>query len=267
MIVDTPGIFDTKESNDDIQKEIAKCISLSSPGPHAFVLVLNIARYTEEEEKSVQHFVNYFGEKIFKYFIILFTRKDDLDEEGKCLNDHIKSVPANLKIFIEKCGSRVIAFNNRLKGEEGDAQVKELLAVIFDNLEKNNGEYYRNEMYIEAEKILQEKEAELRRKAQIQRDNELKAVRDEMAKEFSREAEKHKSKTALEYQKWRKKTLIKQEKEFEVMKEKMQEEYLQEIKKARDASREEIEKGGGVLNTVWSCAKLILPGVFTTLNL
>lgn len=165
LIVDTPGIFDTQKNNHNIQQEIAKCISLSSPGPYAFILVLAITRFTDEEQKSVQHFVDAFGENIFKYFIVLFTKKDDLDEEGKCLLDHIKSVPPSLQIFIEKCGGRVIAFNNRLKGEEKDVQVKELLTMIYANVENNKGECYKNEMYIEAEKRLQEREAEICKQA------------------------------------------------------------------------------------------------------
>lgn len=79
VIVDTPGIFDTEENNEKIQEEIYKCIGITSPGPHAFIFVINAAsRYTEEEQRSVEHFVNYFGNEIYKYFIVLFVRKDEL---------------------------------------------------------------------------------------------------------------------------------------------------------------------------------------------
>lgn len=173
LIVNTPGIFDTIKNN---KKEILKCISLTSPGPHAFILVLNIGRYTEEEHRSVQHFVDIFGEKIFQYFIVLFTRKDNLDEEGRTLDDYIENAPPTLKTFIEKCGRRVIAFNNRLEGKERDDQVRELLSMIYENLEKNNGECYNNELYEEAEKLIKETEAEIRKKAQMVRDKRLQAI-------------------------------------------------------------------------------------------
>lgn len=42
VIVDTPGIFDTGKTNENIQEEISKCIGISSPGPHAFIFVLPI---------------------------------------------------------------------------------------------------------------------------------------------------------------------------------------------------------------------------------
>lgn len=264
LIADTPGIFDTTKSNENIQKEILKCISITSPGPHAFILVLTITRYTEEEQKSVQHFVNSFGENIFHYFIILFTRKDDLDDEKKTLDDHIKTVPPTLQSFIEKCGNRVIAFNNRLKGDEGDYQVRELLSMIFKNVEKNNGECYKSEMYIQTEKLLQEREAEIRKQAQMEREKELKAMKDAFTETFSKEAEKHKTETKEEFQKWQKIFTKQQEEEQKAREKQLQEEYNEKLEKARDVVREEVVEEKGILGKIWSGAKLVLPGVFTS---
>lgn len=184
VLVDTPGIFDTKQSNEAIQKEIFKCVGITSPGPHAFILVLSLTRYTEEEQKSVEHFVKYFGDKIYKYFIVLFTRKDDLDNEGIDLMDHIKTVPPNLLAFIQKCDGRVIAFNNRLTGEQQDAQVVELLSMILDNIRKNGGDCYTNEMYVEAEKILRKREEEILQKANEERKKELEEIERKLAEQY-----------------------------------------------------------------------------------
>lgn len=160
VVIDTPGIFDTNESNENTQKEIFKCVSLTSPGPHAFILVLSPVRFTNEEQYSIQHFVKYFGESIFKYFVVLFTRKDDFDREGVSILTHIKSCPCDFQQFIDKCGGRVIAFNNTLEGDGLNTQVKELLDMILNNIETNNGEYYTNEMYkeVEAQLLIREKE-------------------------------------------------------------------------------------------------------------
>lgn len=264
LIVDTPGIFDTTKSNKYIQEEISKCVGLTSPGPHAFILVLNTARYTEEEQKSVQHFVDYFGENIFQYSIVLFTRKDDLDEEGKHLDDFLKSVPPTLQTFIEKCGRRVIAFNNRLKGDETDKQVRELLSMILKNVNKNNGECYRNEMYEEAEKLLQEREDEIRKKAQLERDKKLNAMKDTLTEEFSKEAEKHKTKTAEEFQKWQEEYTKHQKNILKAKEEQLEKNYRESLEKARDILRQRVEENSGIASTLWTGAKLVLPGVFTT---
>lgn len=184
LIVDTPGIFDTTKTNDHTQGEICKCIAITSPGPHAFILVLSVSRFTEEEQKSIEHFVKYFGENMYNYVIVLFTRKEDLDEDNKTLFDHIKTSPPHLRMLIQKCGERVIAFNNRLKGEEQATQAKQLLDIILANVEKNGDKCYTNEMYIEAEKILKEREAEIMRKAKEEHEKELKAIEDKISQKY-----------------------------------------------------------------------------------
>lgn len=269
LIVDTPGIFDTTKSNKNIQEEILKCVGYTSPGPHAFILVLSISRYTEEEQKSVQHFVQHFvdsfGENIFQYFIVLFTRKDYLDEEGIHLDDFIKSVPPTLQTLIEKCGRRVIAFNNRLTGDERDVQVRELLSMILMNVKKNNGECYRNEMYEEAEKFLQIREAEIRRKLQMERDKELQAIKNTLTEEYLKEAEKHKTKTGDEFQKWQDEYMKQQEKIRKSKEEQLQKEYLEILEKARDLVRKNVvEENLSTVGIMWRVAKIILPGVFTS---
>lgn len=264
LIVDTPGIFDTTKSNKYIQEEISKCVGITSPGPHAFILVLNTARYTDEEQKSVQHFVDYFGENIFQYSIVLFTRKDDLDVEGKHLDDFINSVPPTIQTFIEKCGRRVIAFNNRLKGDERDKQVRELLSMILKNVKKNNGECYRNEMYEKAEKLLQEREDEIRKKAQLERDKELNAIKDTLTEEFSKEAEKQRTKTAEVFQKWQEEYRNHQKIIIKAKEEQLEKNYREILEKARDILRERFEENQSITSTIRTGAKLILPGFFTS---
>lgn len=39
--------------------------------------------YKRRKRKKIDHFIKYLGDKIYKYFIILFTKKDDLDAEKK----------------------------------------------------------------------------------------------------------------------------------------------------------------------------------------
>lgn len=49
VVVDTPGLFDTELPPKEIQKEIIRCIRLSAPGPHIFLILLQVGRLTTEE--------------------------------------------------------------------------------------------------------------------------------------------------------------------------------------------------------------------------
>ena len=54
-IIDTPGLFDTKTSEDRVLLELAKTLETFPNGVHAFIYVLNGAnsRFTEEEQKTL----------------------------------------------------------------------------------------------------------------------------------------------------------------------------------------------------------------------
>ena len=195
VIVDTPGIFDTSEPNEKTQQEIYKCIGITSPGPHAFILVLSIAnRFTEEEDRTVDHFVKQFGENIFRYFFVLFTRKDDLDRHKLTLKEHIKNSPPKLISYIQKCGGRAMAFDNTLEGEKLDAQIQELLTEINKNLESNGGECYTDEMYKDAEREIQKIEKEKKREKEKQRKQELEEIEKKLEEKYQQRIDKERKK-------------------------------------------------------------------------
>lgn len=189
VVVDTPGIFDTSQTNAQVQDQIAKCIAITCPGPHAFILVLSIGRFTEEEQNSIEHCIKYFGENIYKYAIIVFTCKDNLDLENKPFYEYIKTAPARLRDLIKKCEGRVCVFNNRLKEQERYDQAIELLNLI----SKKDSTFYTNEMYQEAEETLKKKENEMKRKAMEDHERECQRIEQQVAMKYEREfAEKNK---------------------------------------------------------------------------
>lgn len=58
LVVDSPGLFDTDYTNEETMKKVLKCIGLTSPGPHCFLLVLGLSRFTNEEKQTIEHFVD-----------------------------------------------------------------------------------------------------------------------------------------------------------------------------------------------------------------
>lgn len=158
VIVDTPGIYDSSRSNKQTQEEICKSINMTSPGPHAFILVFSISRFTEEDKNCIEHFVKHFGEEMYKFSIILFTREDELQEKESTIMDFIEKSPPELKNLIQKCDQRFIAFNNKLKDK---TQAEKLLNMISVNIKQNKGRYYTEEMYTAATKILKERKTKI----------------------------------------------------------------------------------------------------------
>lgn len=185
LVVDTPGIFDTTRSTEEIKQEIIRCVGITAPGPHAFILVISITRYTDEELNTIAHFFNWFGEKSYEYFIVLFTSKERLDIQKKELKDHIEICPAKLQSCIEKCGNRVIAFNNLLPGDEKNEQVKELLSMIADNVKRNEGKYYTNEMYQKSEENIKRMEKERMKKAEEEKKATEETIREQTKAEIA----------------------------------------------------------------------------------
>ncbi|XP_062568497.1 GTPase IMAP family member 9-like [Saccostrea cucullata] len=154
-VVDTPGIFDTDSSNESVMKELGKCILLTSPGPHAFILVISVrSRFTSEEKNVVDQFVSKFEKEIYKYFIILFTGKDDLIRSNKSEEKYLKEVPKDLRDILKGCDNRCIFFDNFASEEEKKRQVKCLLDMIDKNVAANKGSCYKNKKFEEGEKLM-----------------------------------------------------------------------------------------------------------------
>lgn len=242
VIVDTPGIFDTSLNNQFTQKEISKCIAITSPGPHAFILVLSIQRFTDEEQNTVEHFVKHFGESVYKYVIVLFTRKDSL--EGNSLQDFIETSPKELRTLLRKCGGRVIAFNNKLTGAENDEQVQELINLILRNTEKNEGLFYTHKLYEDAEKLLQKKEKAFIKLTEKEREIKLKAT-DQFNQVHNILSEKNEKLRRLEFQEKKQEANLMHHSEIAKLRDeainKTQEQFENKYKLYRDKLRNIIE--------------------------
>ncbi|XP_074049492.1 GTPase IMAP family member 4-like [Macrotis lagotis] len=190
VVVDTPGIFDTDVSDVDTSREIDRCLMISSPGPHAILLVLPLRRYTKEEQDAANKILAIFGSKAKKYIILLFTRKDDL--EGTDLKQYFQETTDEyLKELVEKFKGRYCAFNNRASEREKEDQLTGLLGLVEQVLQKNGGSCYTNRIYEEAEKkiwketqvcqrVYMEELEELKKKIRLEYVEKIKNLQNEL---------------------------------------------------------------------------------------
>ncbi|KAK6168308.1 hypothetical protein SNE40_021101 [Patella caerulea] len=154
-VVDTPGLFDTGNSNKTIAKEIVKCINLLSPGPHLFIMVFRIDyRLSQEDIKVLEYFKNTFGELIDKFAVVVLTGKDQLDNRSE--EDALRELHTQLSTFSDVFKHRRFATINNKDTTEGKAKdVDRILQLLQSTIQNNGGDFYKNEMYEEAKKLFE----------------------------------------------------------------------------------------------------------------
>uniref|UniRef100_A0A8C5B2E7 AIG1-type G domain-containing protein n=1 Tax=Gadus morhua TaxID=8049 RepID=A0A8C5B2E7_GADMO len=128
VVLDMPGFGDTYLTQEQIITEISRCVALTAPGPHAFLLVVQVGRYTEEENMAVTMMAAVFGEAaVCNHTVVLFTRGDDLEEP---MEQYLASAPVSLKALIDRCGGRYHLLNNRAPTFDPDHRKQLCLAVV-----------------------------------------------------------------------------------------------------------------------------------------
>ncbi|KAM9842441.1 GTPase IMAP family member 9-like [Aulostomus maculatus] len=170
-VIDTPGLFDTNFSQEEVLKRIKMCISLCAPGPHVFLVVLQLGRFTQEEKETVKMIQTTFGEDADKFTMVLFTHGDQLKRQT--IEDYI-SESADLTSIIHKCHGRYHLFNNEVKDPE---QTSQLLDKIDKITMANGGRHYTNQMFMTAEAAIEKEMERILKEQEAQRQKELEDLR------------------------------------------------------------------------------------------
>lgn len=151
QVIDTPGLFDTAITEEELKTRIEECVTMSVPGPHAFLLVIRLGvRFTEEERNAVKWIQDNFGDDASMSTIMLFTCKDQAKADSA-----LKECKELRRLSIT-FGRRYHAFNNN--DADDRVQVTELITMIKEMIQDNGGKHYTNEMYEKAQRKLKEEE-------------------------------------------------------------------------------------------------------------
>lgn len=153
-IIDTPGFFHTKLPPEEVLAEVGRCVIMSSPGPHVFLVTLQPSRFTQEERDTLEGIKATFGPGAAQFFLVLFTQGDHL--QGKSIEDFLAESPG-LSEFVNSCHGGYQLFDNYGQDKSAERlQVAQLLKKIDKMVADNKGDYYSSEMFKEAEKTIKQ---------------------------------------------------------------------------------------------------------------
>ncbi|XP_074553297.1 GTPase IMAP family member 7 [Halichoeres trimaculatus] len=149
-VVDTPGFFHTQLSRQEVMAEVGRCVDLSSPGPHVFVVTVQLGRFTQEERDTLEWIKTTFGPGVTRFTLVLFTWGDQL--RGKHVQDFLE-VNEELSEFVSSCRGGYHIFDNSQQTQttERSEQVIQLMEKVEKTVASNGGGCYSSEMFKEAE--------------------------------------------------------------------------------------------------------------------
>lgn len=126
----------SRNKNMTLQKDLVHSVSLCTPGPNAFILLLPAyLTFTRQYRKAVECTMATLGEVAWKHTVVLFTWAETL---GECGQQHIKR-NGDLEWLIQKCGGRYHVLDNRHR----EAHVVQLLEMIYEMVVANHGVHYQ----------------------------------------------------------------------------------------------------------------------------
>ncbi|XP_064819940.1 golgin subfamily A member 6-like protein 26 [Oncorhynchus masou masou] len=227
-VIDTPGIYSTTLTEEQLYEEMKACISLSSPGPHVFLLVIRLERFTEEDRNALSWIQENFGEEALSYTMVLFTGREKLTR--KQWEDFERTETTKQPISV--CGGWYYALNS--KPEVYTTQVTELLRKIEEMVERNGGRHYLEERYQEREK---RKEEMTERERELGRREEVVERMEEELRNAQRQEEKRQEEEKKQIQEMKR-----QEEEQKKQEEKKRQEEEQRRQEAKKRQEEEQKK-------------------------
>ncbi|KAM9335520.1 GTPase IMAP family member 8-like [Symphorus nematophorus] len=172
-VIDTPGLCDTRYDEKRTAKDLSQCITYAAPGPHVFLVIIGVGRYTAEEKETVKKIQEMFGQEADKYSMVLFTHGDSLDTT---IEDFIDE-SSDIQELVAKCNGQYHVFKNK---EKDRSQVTELFQKIRNLVKKNGGSHYTTEMFQAAKRAVEEEKQRILKKNEEQRRKEIEKLEREL---------------------------------------------------------------------------------------
>ncbi|XP_048740442.2 GTPase IMAP family member 6-like [Ostrea edulis] len=125
-VIDTPGLFDT-DTKEQQFRSMSKLINDDSPP--IIILVIAIGSIRPEDLKTLDRISEHFGDDLKRRGIVLFTKRDHLNTDGKTLDSYLNTAPQKLNDMISELRGP-LAFDNTTEGRKNINQVRDLISEI-----------------------------------------------------------------------------------------------------------------------------------------
>ncbi|XP_072549564.1 GTPase IMAP family member 1 [Salminus brasiliensis] len=148
-VIDTPDWFYSERPPEEVHHQLALCKSLSTPGPHAFLLCVPVHRPDKQGLQALAALEKVFGpEAVSKHTIVLFTHTERLSKELP-LEEHLSNEREDLQELVTMCGDRYQVLELRGEGEEEEEaekkekkSVEKLLEKVEEMVKESGDDFY-----------------------------------------------------------------------------------------------------------------------------
>ncbi|XP_066520171.1 GTPase IMAP family member 8 [Hoplias malabaricus] len=160
-LVETPRWYWSGERlESSVHRETERALSLTAPGPHAFLILVPVGLFTEMEARVPAQLEQVFGPGVLSHTLVLLTCGDYLLHRDQ--EQYIRQDDPGLKEMVERCAGRWHVINNRQPHDR--QQVISLLEKVERMVQSSGGCYLPSALQSQVEGRVPENERELHRR-------------------------------------------------------------------------------------------------------
>lgn len=160
-VVSSPAWFSSDYDPQERRRHISSFITLSSPGPHAFLLCVSVNQSADGEAKALDVLTELLGPSaVSANTILLFTHTEEL-EEDEPLEGYLLTWRKDLQELVERCGNRYHTLETRNGEPEERKAVEELLEKVEQAVAESGTPHFSCPLYQQAEEKVRARQVEV----------------------------------------------------------------------------------------------------------